>query len=127
MACCEKLSSFTRCSRHGFLCAYSELDDGRDGVRVLQALLCLRRELFTYFTSTNFPSRFYALRSTNLGLSVFYANQLYFHLFGTFFSCCFTLLLFFILARRQRQGQVTSKKLAIRPFYRQLRVFHNSK
>ena len=32
----EKFSSFTRCSRRVFLCAYSELDDGRDGVRVLR-------------------------------------------------------------------------------------------
>ena len=50
MACYEKLSSFTRCSRRGFLCAYSALDDGRDGVRVLRALRCLWRELFTYPT-----------------------------------------------------------------------------
>ena len=35
MASYEKFSSFTRCSQHVFLCAYSELDDGRDGVRVL--------------------------------------------------------------------------------------------
>ena len=36
-------SSFTRCWRRVFLCAYSELDDGRDGVRVLRALRCLQR------------------------------------------------------------------------------------
>ena len=36
-------SSFTRCSRRVFLCAYSELDDGKDGVGVLRALRCLRR------------------------------------------------------------------------------------
>ena len=39
----EKISSFTRCSRRIFLCAYSELDNGRDGVGVLRALRCLRR------------------------------------------------------------------------------------
>ena len=36
-------SSFTRCSRRVFLCTYSELDDGKDGVGVLRALRCLRR------------------------------------------------------------------------------------
>ena len=72
--CYEKLSSFTRCSRRGFLCAYSELDDGRGGVRVLRALRCLRRKLFTYFTSKNIPSCFYPFRSALFALSVFYAN-----------------------------------------------------
>ena len=33
----ENFSSFTRCSRRVFLGAYSELDDERDGVRVLRA------------------------------------------------------------------------------------------
>ena len=57
-----------------FSCAYSELDDGKDGVRVLRALRCLRRELFTYFTSKNVSSRFYAFRIALFGLSVFYAD-----------------------------------------------------
>ena len=39
----KNFPSFTRCSRRVFLCAYSELDDGRDGVGVLHALRCLRR------------------------------------------------------------------------------------
>ena len=39
----EKFSSFTRCSRRVFLCAYSELDDGKDGVGVPRAVQCLRR------------------------------------------------------------------------------------
>ena len=66
--------SFTRCSRRGLLCAYSELDDDRDGVRVLRALQCLRRGLFTYVTSKNKFSLFYAFRSAIFGLSFFYAN-----------------------------------------------------
>ena len=74
MASYEKFSIFTRCSRLVFLCAYSELDDGRDGVGVLRALRCLRPKLFTYFTSKNFSSRFYAFRSALFGLSVYYAN-----------------------------------------------------
>ena len=36
-------SSFTRFSRRVFLFAYSELDDSKDSVGVLQALRCLRR------------------------------------------------------------------------------------
>ena len=32
----KNFSSFTRCSRRVFLCTYSELDDGKDGVRVLR-------------------------------------------------------------------------------------------
>ena len=74
MASYEKFSSFTRCSRRVFLCAYSELDDGRDGVWVLPALRCLRRELFTCYTSKKFSSRFYVFCSALFGLSVFYAN-----------------------------------------------------
>ena len=70
----RKILSFTRSSRRGFLCAYSELDNSRDGVRVLRALRCLRRTLSTYFTSKNFSSRFYAFRSALFGLSVFYGN-----------------------------------------------------
>ena len=68
MASYEKFSSFTRCSRRVFLCTYSELDDGKDGVGVLRALL------FTYLTSKKFSSRFYAFRSALFSLSVFYAN-----------------------------------------------------
>ena len=74
MASYKKFSSFTRCSRRVFLCAYIELDDGKDGVGVPRAVWCLRRELFTYFTSKKFSSRFYAFRSALFGLSVFYAN-----------------------------------------------------
>ena len=39
----RKNLSSTRCSRRIYLCAYSEFYDGRDGVRVLRALRCLRR------------------------------------------------------------------------------------
>ena len=74
MASCEKFSSFTRCSRRVFLCPYSELDDGMVGVGVLRALRCLRRLLFTYLTSKNLSSRFYAFPSALFGLSVFFAN-----------------------------------------------------
>ena len=70
----KKFSSFTRSSRRGFLCAYSELDYSRNGIRVLRALRCLRRDLFIYFTSKNVSWRFYAFRSALFGLSVFYAN-----------------------------------------------------
>ena len=70
----ETFSSFTRCSRRVFLCAYSELHNRRDGVRVLRALRCLQRYLFTYFTSKHFSSRFYAFCSGLFGLSDFYAN-----------------------------------------------------
>ena len=74
MASYEKYSSFTRCSRRAFLCAYSELDDERDGVRVPRALQCLRCELFTYFTSNNVSLRFDAFCSALFGLRAFYAN-----------------------------------------------------
>ena len=85
MASYENFSSFTRCSRRVFLCAYSELDDGKDGVGVLRALRCLRRSLITYFTSKSFSSRFYVFRSALFGLSVFYASWLYFQLLRKFF------------------------------------------
>ena len=45
MASYEKFSSFTRCSRRVFLCAYSELDDGKDGFR---DLLCAPKQLRHY-------------------------------------------------------------------------------
>ena len=90
----KHFSSFTRRSRHGFLCAYSELDDGRDGARVLRALQCLLRELFIYFTSKKFSSHFYAFPSALFGLSVFYTNQLYFQLFRMFFRRVLPISLF---------------------------------
>ena len=74
MASYEKYSGFTRSSRRVLLCAYSELDDGRDDVRVLRALLCLRRALFTCLTSKKISSCFYAFCSALFCLSIFYAN-----------------------------------------------------
>ena len=83
---------------------------------LLRALRCLQRQLFTYLRSEKLPSRFYAFHSAVFGLSVFYVDQPYFQLLGTFF-------VFFYLSSHFIRGQNASALES----QRRIRLRHPSK
>ena len=78
-------SVFTRCSRIFFLYLHGTYSNERHGVTLPDLLGRLEHRLFTYLSYKKWHARCNAFRCAPFCVVDFYANYLFFQLFGKFF------------------------------------------